>query len=414
MQAGVVRPDLLMEKRMKKYALMIPAALCASITLAGSGVDQFNELGYGTLSGRIQTLSMYREYQGGNNNQATTLGLKLDYLSPAKGGWTVGASYIGVGAIDSMYNEPSPGDRLLGNGRVNVLNEAYIKYSMGELGWTNTFATVGRRVNVGEVFRADDFRQKPRAIEAVMVESCELKTTRILVGHAWEMSNWLDTEPLWKFENFDNYDTDGITWGEVVNTSVSNLEVAVYDAYAQDIANLAGARSRYTLSKDTALLGYLRHEQDVGASSGHDATAIGLSIEQTVEGITFEGGYFGVGGDNLFFQELTTGINHALGSSMMIYSGQFNGGADTLYAKVSTKVEKTNTGLYCLYNYTMHDTGKSNWRQAQELNIVVKQPVPKIDNLTVAFKGGVGTRDGIDGNADTTATDARLFVTYAF
>lgn len=398
---------------MKKTKIILAAFMTASLAHAESAVQQFNELGYGTLSGRLQTLSMYRDYDNGNNNHSTTLGIKLDYLSPTKEGWTFGASYIGVGTIDSMYDEVNPGDRLLGNGRVNVLNEAYLSYNMDALGWTNTTATIGRRVNNGEVFRADDFRQKPRAIEAVMIESREFHKTKILVGHAWEMSNWIDAEPLWKFENFDNAGTDGITWGEAVNNCVSNLEVAVFDAYAQDIANLVGARAKYALTDETALLLYLRHEDDVGDASGHDATAVGLSLQQKLDGITLEGGYFGVGGDALFFQELTTGINHALGSSLMIYSGQFDGGSDTLYAKATTKLEKTKTVLYGMYNFTWHDEGKSTMHYGQELNIVVKQPIPKFDNLTVAFKGGIGYRDGI-GVPDTTATDARLFATYTF
>lgn len=202
--------------------------------------------------------------------------------------------------------------------------------------------------------------------------------------------------------------------GEVVNNCISDLEVAVFDAYAQDIANLIGARARYTLTEETAVLGYVRSEKDVGDNSGHNANAFGLSFEQKIDALTLEGGYFGVSGDNLFFQETTTGINHALGSSLMLYSGQFLGGADTVYAKATTKVERTQTVLYALYNYTIHDEGDTDLRQAQELNIVIKQPVPKVDNLTVAFKGGIGTRDGVNGVGDTTATDARLFVTYTF
>lgn len=402
---------------MKKSAIIIATALTASFASAGNAVDQFNELGYGTISGRLQSLSMYRDYDNGDNNQSTTLGIQLNYLSPEKSGWTAGASYVGVGVLDFMESGSGPlppGDRRIQNGRVNVLNEAYLRYNMEVLGLTNTTATAGRFVNVGEVFRADDFRQKPRAIEAVMIESREFHKTRILVGHAWEMSNWLDAEPFWKFENLDNAGTDGITWGEVVNNCVSNLEVAVFDAYAEDIANLIGARAKYNITDETALLAYLRHEEDVGEANGHDATAVGLSVQQELDTITVEGGYFGVGGDDLFFQELTTGINHALGSSLMIYSSQFTGGSHTVYAKATTKLEKTNTKLYALYNYTVHDQSETNLRQAQELNIVVKQPIPKVDNLTVCFKGGIGTRDGVKGAGDTTATDARLFVTCAF
>ncbi len=398
---------------MKAFALLLSACL-ATTYAEESAVEQFNALGYGTLSGRLQSLSMYRDYDNGNNNQSSTLGLKLDYLSPEKSGWSVGASYIGVGVLDSMYDEPNPGDRLLGNGRVNVLNEGYLNYSMDDLGLTNTAATVGRRVYNGEVFRADEFRQKPRALEAVSLESRDLHQTRIQVGHAWEMSSWIDSNPLWKFENFDNYGTDGVTWGEIANSCVEHLEVAAYEAIMHDIANLAGLRGRYRLTDTTALLGHYRWERDIGDNAGHDANVLGLAVEQKVDAVTLEGGYFGVYGDNLVFQELTTGINHPLGSSMMIYALQFNGGANSLYAKATTKIDQTGTSLYALYNYTLLDEAKSNLRWAQELNLVAKQPVPKIDNLSVSLKIGIGTRDGVNGVADTTATDARLFVTYCF
>lgn len=397
-----------------------------SIARAGSIIEQVNALGYGTLSGRLQTLSMYRDYEYGNNNYATTLGLKLDYLSPEKKGWTAGASYIGVGVADSMdYGTSShPGEDLLLNGRLNVLNEAWLKYDMTELGLTNSTASVGRLVNNGEVFRQDEFRQKPRALEAVVAETRAFHKTRLLIGHAWRESNMWDTDShptisSWKFENFGDvfnagYDTDGVTWGELENNCIDQLDVAVFDAIAYDVVNLIGARARYAISDETALLAYVRAEHDIGRADGHDATAGGLSLEQKIDAITLEGGYFGVGGDTLAFQELTTGINHALGTSLMLYSGQFLGGANTLYAKASTKIEKSKTSLSALYNCTVHDESKTDLRMAQELNVVIKQPIPKVDNLTVALKCGVGTRDGVNGVPDTTGTDTRLFVTYLF
>lgn len=404
---------------MKKTALILATAMAASFASAGSIVDQFNEKEIGTLSGHLQGLSMYRDFENApaeDYAHSTTLGIQLDYLSPEKEGWKVGASYVGVGVLDSKdyYDRPDPGGYLVGNSRVNVLNEAYLAYNMAALGWTNTTATVGRRVNNGEVFRADPFRQKSRALEAAMLETREFHKTRILVGHAWELSNWIDGGDQWKFENFDNWGTDGITWGEVVNNCIDDVEIALFNAYAEDLSNLLGARAKWNITDETALLGYYRNESDVGDSAERHSDVFGLSGVQKIDSITLEGGYFSVHGNTLRFQETTTGINHALGSSLMLYSGQFMGGADTLYAKATTKIEKTGTGLYALYHYTVHDKDKANLRQAQELNIVVKQPCPKFDNLTIAFKGGIGTRDGVNGTDNTTATDARLFVTYTF
>jgi hypothetical protein len=409
---------------MKKTTLILVAAMATSLVSAESAIKQFNDLGYGTLSGRIQSLSMYRDYDNGNNAHSTALGLQLDYTSPELAGWTLGAAYNGAGVLDSMDYDtsPNPGEALLVNGRINVLNEGYLHYKLTDLGLTNTTATLGRRINNGEVFRADDFRQKKRSLEAFTAETREFHQTRLLVGHAWRESNMWSTDShasisSWKFQDFGEvfntaYDTDGVTWAEAVNHCVDGLEVALFDAYAHDVANLIGARAKYNITDTTAILGYYRNESDTGRATARHSDVYGLSAEQKIGDVTLEGGYFGVRGSTLRFQELTTGINHALGSSLMIYSGQFNGGADTLYFKAVTKLEQTKTVLYGLYNYTRHDEGKTNQRQAQELNIVVKQPIT--DHLTVAFKGGIGTRDGVNGGDDTTATDARLFLTYTF
>jgi len=223
----------------------------------------------------------------------------------------------------------------------------------------------------------------------------------------------------WKFQDFGDvfdagYDTDGITWGEGSYTGIENLEIALFDAIAWDVANLIGARAKYKMTDETAFLAYYRNERDIGDATSRKSNAFGLSLEQKAGAFTLEGGYFGVHGDSLRFQETTTGINHALGASMMIFARQFIGGADTLYAKATTKLEKTNTTLYGLYNYTRHDKSKSTLRQGQELNLVVKQPIPKIDNLTAALKLGLGYRDGIDGTSNQFGTDARLFLTYTF
>jgi hypothetical protein len=142
----------------------------------------------------------------------------------------------------------------------------------------------------------------------------------------------------------------------------------------------------------------------VGDSTGSDSDAVGVAVEQKAGPVTLEPGYFGVRGDNLRFQETTTGINHPLGSLMMIYSGQFAGDSDTLYFKATTKIRTTS--LYALYNYTWNSSLPYD---GQELNLVIKQPIT--DQVTVALKSGLGYRSG---PADTFASDTRLFVTYGF
>jgi hypothetical protein len=174
---------------------------------------------------------------------------------------------------------------------------------------------------------------------------------------------------------------------------------------------MIGTRAKLNVAEKSALLGYYRHENDVGAAASRNSDMYGLSVQQKVGKTTLETGYFGVSGNTLRFNELTTGLNHALGASLMVYSGQFNGGADTAYLKAVTKVGSTI--LYGLYNYTWHDHDKTPFN-GQEFNVVVKQPI--VENLTIAFKGGIGhrTSKGPDAIDNTTAIDTRLFLTYIF
>ena len=394
---------------MKKIILMFALA-ALTCSAADSLLDPINDLGYGTVKLRAQTLSMYRDYEGVvgapnvGNGYSTTLGWKLDYLSPEWEGLSAGLSLIYVDVLHTAGGRyGSNGEALLSNGNVNELNELWLKYNLGALGLSNTFVKVGRQVINGEVFRADAFRQKPRAFEAALLTTKDIPDTMITVGHIERISNVWDNDSAWKFQDL----FDGVTWAEAVYTGITNLEIAVYDAYAHDIANIAGGRIKYTLSDTTAINGYYRHETDVGRGADHSSDMFGASIQQKVGDVMLEPGFLSIGGDNLLFSELGTGINHPLGSSMMIYGSIFNGGADTYYLKATTKIDKTM--LYMLYTYTTHDTVTF---EGQELNVVVKQPIT--DKLTIALKVGAGYRDGNTGTADTTATDARLFMTYNF
>ncbi len=397
---------------MKKSLLLI--LLSASIGIAAEcplsshcPIQKFNEKDYGTISGRIQMLSMYRDIEGSMTGANTTMGLVLSYLSPEFAGFDFGLTYNG--AVEFWKNNDSG---LMANDDINVLNEAWLRYRIT----SNTTVTAGRKINNGEVFRADDFRQKARSIEAVQLNINEVENLKLTLGHAIRMSNWIDAGDRWDFNDFGDVpgfgsgdNTDGITWVEAVYTGFQGLEIALFDAYAYDVANLIGARVEWDVATNRTLIGYVRHENDVGNAASFSADAFGLSLRQKIGSVTLEPGYFTVRGGDLRFQETTTGINHPLGASMMIYASQFSGGSDTVYLKATTTIESTGTKLYGLYNYTWHDKLAYD---AQELNVVVKQPI--CDRLSVCLKAGVGYRDGKGATDDTFASDTRLFITYNF
>ncbi len=373
---------------------------------ANCPVQAFNDKGYGTISGRVQSLSMYRDYEGVGNGANSTLGFILGYTSPEFAGFDFGVAYNYAG---EWFDNNNSG--LMVNDDINVLNEAWVRYSLKAAGLTNTTVIAGRKINNGEVFRADDFRQKARSIEAVQIETRDIPDFRLAIGHAIRMSDWIQAGDRADFNDFGDVfgaddDTAGITWGELAYTGFQGLEIALFDALAYDVAYLLGTRTEWNVTTHCTLVGYYRHETDVGDAAAFSADAFGLSLRQKVSGLTLEPGYFAVHGGNLRFQETTTGINHPLGSSLMIYSGQFAGGSDTLYLKATGSVGETK--LYALYNYTWHDKLAYN---GQEINLVVKQPI--CERLSVALKVGAGYRS-MDSGSNATATDTRLFVTYSF
>ena len=409
----------------KTATLLAAAALSSSLTALADNIQAdspapsiaqpINDLGYGTFSGRVQLLAMYRDIEdapGGDHGDATTLGFVVNYQSPEFSGFDVGAAYNYAFTLADGGNT-----NLLHNDDINVINEAWLRYDFEEFDLESTEFIGGRKITHGEVFRKDDFRQKARSIETVQLTTADIDQFKITVGHAFELSNWLDsTSPTgidrWDFNDFGDvfgtgYDTDGVTWAEGLYTGFENWEIAIFDAYAWDVTNLIGTRIQYSLSEDSKVIGYYRNESDVGKAEGQHSDAYGLSYSQQVGNFTLEPGYFGVHGSTLRFQELTTGINHPLGASMIVCACQFNGGAQTAYFKATTKVNKT--VLYALYNYTWQD--KLDF-DAQELNLVVKQPIT--EHFTATFKGAVGYRDGNSGRDNSTLTDARLFLTYSF
>lgn len=379
---------------------------------SGGLLDSINSKGYGTFSGRIQLLSMYRDYEdvpAGDYGHSTTLGAMLGYQSPTFGGFDIGATYNYAGTLFDGGNTD-----LLLNDDIHILNEAWLGYNFEAFGLKESKIVAGRQISNGEVFRKDDFRQKARGIEAVQFTTKDISNFSMTVGHAVKMSNWIAAGDRWEYNDFGDVfgaddDTDGVTWGEVVYTGIDGWNISVFDAYAWDVTNLFGTRIQYDICDEAALIGYYRHESNVGDADTNTADAWGLSYQQKIGGVTLEPGFFSVSGSNLLFQEATTGINHALGSSMMICACQFNEGADTAYLKATTKIN--NTVLYGLYNYTWQDHSKHAF-DGQELNAVIKQIIT--DEFSISFKGGVGQRDGKNGADDRLFTDARLFVTYTF
>jgi len=399
--------------------LFVLAAVGGSLASAESIMQPINDKGYGTISGRVQSLTMYRDYDGVGNGYNTNLGVILGYTSPNWAGFDLGVAYNYAFALDNNNTW-----KMLANDDINVVNEAWMRYGFDAFCLEKTAILAGRRINNGEVFRADDYRQKSRAIEGVMFQTEDIPDTSLTVGHAYRMSNWIDSGDRSDFNRFDDvfagrgglrdaygrpYESDGITWAEGIYSGFEGWELALYDAYAWDVTNLFGTRVKWNMCDEVAFIGYYRHESAVGKAATRNSDCYGLSLQQKIGPVSLEGGYFGVRGNTLRFNELTTGINHPLGATMMVYGGQFNGGSDTAFLKAVAKFDALT--LYALYNYTWQDHNKTPF-DGQELNFVAKYKF--FENFTAAAKVGVGYRDRKNNTKNTTAVDTRLFLTYTF
>ena len=390
-----------MKANIPVLAALLAAPLYFQAVAADSILNPLNDQLRGTVSGRVQTLGIYRDFDHGNNGHKTTLGTVIGYESPGFCGFDFGAAYNYAFTLFDGGNTALPL-----NDDINVINEGWLRYK-----FNGTSLTAGRRISNGEIFREDDYRQKARSIENLQLTTNDIAGLSLSAGHAIRLSNWIDLGDRWDFNNFGDvfhtgYDTDGVTWMEGTYSGFENWEIALFDAYAWDVTNLIGTRIQYNFRPEAALIGYYRHEGSVGQAAARSADACGVSYRQTLGRFTLEPGYFGVFGDSLRFQEATTGINHPLGVTMLLCGCQFEGGAQTAFIKASGKIGVT--ALYLLYSHTWQTEHPFD---GQELNLVIKQPVT--ENLAVSLKIGLGYEDA-DSGEDTTFTDSRVFLTYIF
>lgn len=386
---------------MRVMALLMIAPILSSLLLA-EPLEPQSQASWGELSGRLQSITMHRDYDdiGRSSGSNSSLGLHLHFLSPEWDALQVGLAY------DSVIEPFRKGAEINCSSDIQLLTEAWVDWRASEQ-WR---LRLGRQVIDGEVFREDLFRQKSRAIEALRLRFEGEGDWQLEAGHAIRLSNWNHGLDRGEFKNFGDVfgsgeDLDGVSWIEGHYRGCEDWDLALFGAHAHDLAQLLGARCRWQWQQDRALLAFYRHEEDDG-SAGSGAEAFGLAVEQRWAAGSVEVGSFSVRGRKLLFQELTTGLNHPLGSLMLLCESPFDGGADSAYLKAVCKLDKTL--LYLLYSYTGHEDLPYD---GHELNLVVRQQLT--EQLSVALKFGYGLRQP-DSGSDQHLSDSRLFVTWVF
>ncbi len=237
--------------------------LMPATRLAGEGfLPLFKTLkteGYGDLSGRVQTLFMGRGFKnrgaGDTELHSGTTSFSLLYESPAFNGFSVGGEYM------YSWNLLSTGDRLafgnldpayvLSNSDFSILNKAYVRLALDDLGWKNSYLKVGRQA-LHTVFAGTyNIRQKDQSYEAVLLHLENNQNFSADLGFIDKFSSWTSRDdltngpsangfnPVEKVEGVP-YSTNGMPFIEVTYTGIKRAGLTFYDFYGDDLYNTFG------------------------------------------------------------------------------------------------------------------------------------------------------------------------------
>ncbi|MEA2012543.1 MAG: hypothetical protein U9O87_05585 [Verrucomicrobiota bacterium] len=428
-----------MEKITKIIAVLAVCVISTAVFAQESSslLKPVNDLNLGTFSGHAQLLYSDLKIDGlgstngeGNAN-STTLGLKLDYVSPTFAGLTLSLSYIDTEVLGSgggAFDTGKAAGAFIGNGGFSILNEAYISYNAAALGLEKTTLIVGRKVLDTEVMTPGTVTawQKERSYECAVMISEDIQDTVLILGHLERMSNVWATDDAWKFGDLSEdllglgWQTRGVEYFQTTYNGIANMEIAVYDAYLHDIMNVAGTRIKYDIDEALSLNVWYKHEcsiQEIDNLTDEgkiiNSNLYSASLTYAAENFTIEPGFVIMGGNTAkgtaLVNQTTLGFNHPLAETIL-YTDQWNGGADTYFVKVDTKIGKTSA--YLLAAYTNNDSGV-DVSDGYEIDLMVSRPI--VENLDASVKLAYARGDSsVPATDDVVTTLAQVYLTYTF
>ncbi len=390
-----------------------------------------NEQGWGEFSGRVQTLLMRRQYSRTGDGNSGTVSFLLNYASPEYCGLSGGAQYLYNWRFfeGGSQNMPQGGGYWIHNDDFNVLNEAYLKFNLGALGFGETHLKAGRQILDYDFAPKYEIRQKPQAFEAAVISCREIEGLTVDAGHIERVSSWSsrDDGPSSLRANFMdvedrigvNYPASGMQFISATLDRIENWSFTIYDLYGNDLFNTFGAKGSWTtnLEEDLqlAVKAHYIHQDEEGRMDKDglgvlDADLAELALEVKAGPLSVQPGYVRVAG--------RTGMNDLLipfrtsitiDPEMLWWTHQsansFLGGTNSLYLKGVYKLE--NTLFYMLYVHADRD----NQDVTQEIDFVVKHNFTP--SLYASVKIGYGHTDNKNG-ADLEGQDYRLFAGYTF
>lgn len=429
---------------MKHFLTAAAVALGANWAMAEQEEPTVFE-NYGTFSGKVQMLSMQRDYSDLGNANSTTAALTLDYLSPElfESGLSLKLQYVHSEVLTSGGGRLDAGNskgESIHNSAFSILNEAYLQWDMKALGLEKTMIRAGRQIVDLDFVPKYNIRQKDQAVEGVVFVSEEIENVKLTLGHIERYSSWSSRKSGandafdYRFKDVEDVitsaaglgegviDSTGMQVFELTYTGLENTSITLWDVYANDLLNTAGADIYYTVN-DQLKLNVKYAQQDALGEMDNILSRDGKEFKSRLAdfNLTYKftdatslmaGVYkvFGSNDENSTENFLVPFVfDHAPMSTLLWYSNPYEAGTEAVYLKGATSFGKTKAVM--LYIYADHDNSFTA-ADAQEVNLIVSHPIT--EDLTVTTKLGAGFKDGKNGNRSTHATDARLFVTYLF
>lgn len=397
-----------------------------------------NALGIGRFTGQVQSLTHARDFNryGGEDpsGSASTLALTLNYVSPEYYGLSLGGQYIQAHSLFS-HNPDVPI-----NNSFHLLNHAYVNYRLVEADLPKTFVRAGRIKPDFLMMNGLAPRQKEQAFEGVMARTEDIPDTKLSAGwfrtfSAWGTRHKNRPNDFWFNYEFTDiadlarrpYRTPGTYFVDGVYTGIDRLRLNLGDWFSEDLMNLAYASPTVDLHERLAWTGIWAWERSTGAwheddenggTAPADLDAQYLQTYLTLKptpALKVMPGYAWVPGRN------DSGTNHSFQDLFQadllplvgLIGRPYGYAAGSRLWYLSTLYKPwERTSVWFHYVYTDMDNAHATVYDGQEVNLVVGQQLTKA--LSAAVKLAYGWFDGKEGNGDSNANDARLFLTWKF
>ncbi len=395
-----------------------------------------NDLGIGTFSGKVQSLTMFRDYnsRGGDmpNADTSTLALTLNYKTEDFNGFYFEAEYIGsMKAFGKDHNEV----RAI-NDTFSLMSVASLNGSLKALGLEKTDIKLGRFV--ADYFWAPNIapRQKGQYIEGAEIRINEIENHAISLGWVNRFSTWSTTDAWVDFSSeFESAadiavggdygeDSDGTFFFDYVYTGIEGLNFNFANLYTDNVMNTTMTHFEYDLNEKWAILGTYYYQESVGyGDEAFGSNGAGLRAQIIEGGLKYKYnedayttiGYWKILGDNDgdTDESLKTPFQDNLVYSWPLMGDPNGAGAGNqgVYVEGFTPINEK-SWLWAMAAYYNPGASSGSYN-GTELNAVYGYDFN--DSWSASLKLGVAFLDANDtGEDDTVCYDTRFFVTYKF